>query len=138
MPRPRPACRCRRAPSRCRRTPRSRAGRRRRPSSVDTEVLEWIASQMRGKRRSNRTLMTMVATVVGAAALPLAQLPGRAGHGNAVGSSGDIGFLGGGVAPAVFRLYAATLIIPPTQPSASSSIPEQAGNPVRRGFSVHH
>ena len=25
---------------------------------VDTEVLEWIASQMRGKRRSNRTLMT--------------------------------------------------------------------------------
>ena len=25
---------------------------------VDTEVLEWIASQMRGKRRSNRTLMS--------------------------------------------------------------------------------
>src|SRR6266853_4388887 len=24
---------------------------------VDTEVLEWIASQMRGRRRSNRTLM---------------------------------------------------------------------------------
>src|ERR1700754_3890003 len=44
-------------------------------SGVDTEVLEWIASQMRGKRRSNRTLMTMVATIVGAAALPLAQLP---------------------------------------------------------------
>jgi hypothetical protein len=43
--------------------------------SVDTEVLEWIASQMRGKRRSNRTLMTLVATIVGAAALPLAQLP---------------------------------------------------------------
>jgi hypothetical protein len=42
--------------------------------SVDSEVLEWIASQMRGKRRSNRTLMTLVATVVGAA-LPLAQLP---------------------------------------------------------------
>jgi hypothetical protein len=42
--------------------------------SVDTEVLEWIASQMRGKRRSNRTLMTLVATIVGAA-LPLAQLP---------------------------------------------------------------
>ena len=42
---------------------------------VDTEVLEWIASQMRGKRRSNRTLMRLVATIVGAAALPLAQLP---------------------------------------------------------------
>jgi hypothetical protein len=42
---------------------------------VDTEVLEWIASQMRGKRRSNRILMTLVATIVGAAALPLVQLP---------------------------------------------------------------
>ncbi|MFL6826977.1 MAG: hypothetical protein ACJ8E2_10995 [Bradyrhizobium sp.] len=42
---------------------------------VDTEVLEWIASQMRGKRRSNRTLMALVATVIGAATLPLAQLP---------------------------------------------------------------
>ena len=42
---------------------------------VDIEVLEWIASQMRGKRRSNRTLMRMVATIVGAAALPLSQLP---------------------------------------------------------------
>jgi hypothetical protein len=41
--------------------------------NVDTEVLEWIASQMRGKRRSNRTLMGLVATVVGA--LPFAQLP---------------------------------------------------------------
>ena len=42
---------------------------------VDTEVLEWIAAQMRGKRRSNRTLMTLVATIVGAATLPLVQLP---------------------------------------------------------------
>src|SRR5260221_2433330 len=42
---------------------------------VDTEVLEWIASQMRGKRRSNRTLMPLVATIIGAASLPLAQLP---------------------------------------------------------------
>jgi hypothetical protein len=42
---------------------------------VDTEVLEWIASQMRGKRRSNRTLMSLVATIVGVAALPLVQLP---------------------------------------------------------------
>src|SRR3982750_3405296 len=42
---------------------------------VDTEVLEWIASQMRGKRRGNRTLMALVATVLGAAAVPLSQLP---------------------------------------------------------------
>jgi hypothetical protein len=42
---------------------------------VDTEVLEWIAGQMRGKRRSNGTLMALVATIIGAATLPLAQLP---------------------------------------------------------------
>src|SRR5712671_7031642 len=42
---------------------------------VDIEVLDWIASQMRGKRCINRTLMAMVATVVGVAALPLGQLP---------------------------------------------------------------
>lgn len=42
---------------------------------VNTEVLEWIAGQMRGKRRSNRKLMTLVATIVGAATLPLVQLP---------------------------------------------------------------
>ena len=42
---------------------------------VDTEVLEWIARQMRGKRRSNRTLTRLVATIIGAAALPLVQLP---------------------------------------------------------------
>ena len=42
---------------------------------VDTEVLEWIASQMRGKHRGNRALMTMVTTIVGVATLPLAQLP---------------------------------------------------------------
>jgi hypothetical protein len=41
---------------------------------VDTEVLEWIAGQMRGKQRCNRTLMALVATLVGAATLPL-QLP---------------------------------------------------------------
>ena len=43
-------------------------------ANVDVEILRWIASQMRGKRRSNRTLMTLVATLVGATALPLAQL----------------------------------------------------------------
>ena len=39
---------------------------------VDTEVLEWIATQMRGTRRNNRTLMRLVATLIGAATLPLA------------------------------------------------------------------
>jgi hypothetical protein len=43
--------------------------------NVDTEVLEWIASQMRSKRCSNRTLMTLVATIVGVAAMPLVQMP---------------------------------------------------------------
>ena len=42
---------------------------------MDSKMLEWIAGQMRGKRRSNHTLAAMVATVVGAAALPLSQLP---------------------------------------------------------------
>lgn len=43
---------------------------------VDTEVLEWISRQMRGSARpSNRTLMRMVATLVGVATLPLIQLP---------------------------------------------------------------
>jgi hypothetical protein len=42
---------------------------------IDTRTLEWIAGQLRGNRRSNRTLAAMVATVVGAAALPLSQLP---------------------------------------------------------------
>ena len=41
---------------------------------VDTEVLEWIASQVRGSRRRNRTLMRLVATIVGAT-LPFTQLP---------------------------------------------------------------
>ena len=45
-----------------------------RAAGVDVEVLEWIASQMRGKRRGNRTLMRLVATIIGAA-LPLSQLP---------------------------------------------------------------
>jgi hypothetical protein len=41
---------------------------------VDSEVLEWIASQMRGRRRGNRTLMRLVATIVGAT-LPFTPLP---------------------------------------------------------------
>jgi hypothetical protein len=43
-------------------------------NGVNAEVLEWIASQMRGKRRSNRTLMAMVATLAGVAALPLVHI----------------------------------------------------------------
>jgi len=35
-------------------------------AKVDAEVLEWIAGQMRGKRRGNRTLTSLVATIVGA------------------------------------------------------------------------
>jgi hypothetical protein len=46
-----------------------------RANDVDVAVLQWLASQMRGKRRSNHTLMRMVATIVGGAALPLSQLP---------------------------------------------------------------
>src|SRR5258708_160335 len=42
---------------------------------VDTEVLERIASQMRGKRRTNRPLMPLVATIIGAPTLPLPPPP---------------------------------------------------------------
>ena len=43
--------------------------------NIDTQVLEWLASQMRGKRRVNHRLATMVAALLGVAVLPLAQLP---------------------------------------------------------------
>ena len=47
-----------------------------RAAGVNTDVLEWIAGQMRGKQRTNRILMALVATIVGAASVPLAtQLP---------------------------------------------------------------
>ncbi|MGJ4899414.1 MULTISPECIES: hypothetical protein [unclassified Bradyrhizobium] len=42
---------------------------------VRTDVLEWVAKQMRGKRQGNRVLRAMVATLVGVTVLPLAQLP---------------------------------------------------------------
>jgi len=71
-PRP-PVCRCRRAPSLSPETS-IESWAPAQPVKVDTEVLEWIASQMRGKRRGNRTLMRLVATIVGAA-LPFTQLP---------------------------------------------------------------
>jgi hypothetical protein len=51
---------------------------------VDTEVLEWIISQVKGKRRRNSTLMSAITTVlVGAATLPLIQ---------ALGVLSDLGF----------------------------------------------
>ena len=43
-------------------------------TKVDIEVLNWIATQMRGNRRHNRTLAALIATIVGVA-VPLAQLP---------------------------------------------------------------
>jgi hypothetical protein len=46
-----------------------------RAAGLDIEVLEWIASQMRGKLRSNRTVTNLVAAVIGAAIPSLAQLP---------------------------------------------------------------
>ena len=42
---------------------------------VDTDALQWVANQMRGKRPGNRTLAAMVATLVGVTVLPLSQLP---------------------------------------------------------------
>ena len=44
-------------------------------AGVDIEVLEWIASQMRGKLRGNRTVTNLIAAVIGATTLSLAQLP---------------------------------------------------------------
>ena len=43
--------------------------------NIDTQVLEWLASQMRGKRRVNHCLAATVAALLGVAVLPLAQLP---------------------------------------------------------------
>ena len=44
-----------------------------RASEVDIQVLEWLSKQMRSNRRPNTTLMTLIATLVGAASLPIAQ-----------------------------------------------------------------
>jgi hypothetical protein len=44
---------------------------------VNVEVLEWIAGQMRSKRRASPVFATLAATLIGAATLPLVQsLPG--------------------------------------------------------------
>lgn len=46
-------------------------------SGVNTEVLEWISSQMRRQRRINKTLTALAATMLGVTAAPLTQsLPG--------------------------------------------------------------
>ena len=48
-----------------------------RAGEVDIKVLEWLSRQMHSNRRPNTTLMALIATLVGAAALPIAQsLPG--------------------------------------------------------------
>ena len=46
-----------------------------RAAGLDSEVLEWITSQMRGKLRGNRTVTNLIAAVIGATTLSLAQLP---------------------------------------------------------------
>jgi hypothetical protein len=42
-------------------------------TAINTEALEWIAAQMRSQRRGNHRLMAVVAALIGATALPLAQ-----------------------------------------------------------------
>ena len=79
--------------------------------SIDTEVLEWIAGQMRGKRRSNRTLAAMVATLVGAAALAARAAAERARHRDDVSSSRSLNVATAGLFPRRF-LFAAVRIEP--------------------------
>jgi hypothetical protein len=45
-----------------------------RAACLDIKVLEWIASQTRGKFRGNPKAMKLFAAIVGTTALPLAQL----------------------------------------------------------------
>ena len=46
-----------------------------RAACLDIEVLEWIASQTRRKFRGNPKVIKLFAAIIGATALPLAQLP---------------------------------------------------------------
>src|SRR5258705_8108070 len=46
-----------------------------RAAGLDIEVLEWIAGQIRGKLRGNPTVTKLVVAIIGAATLPLTQLP---------------------------------------------------------------
>lgn len=76
MPRPSPACRL--PPRTVALSPDTNIDRwaPTQGTKMDTKVLEWIAGRMRGQRRTGRALAAMVATLVGATALPLAaQLP---------------------------------------------------------------
>ncbi len=71
-------------------------------AKIDTKVLEWLASQMRGKRRINHRLDGAGRNPDrrrGAAARAVA---GHAGYGDAVGSSGDLEFQAAGVTPRRF------------------------------------
>jgi hypothetical protein len=44
---------------------------------VDTEVLEWISSQMRTRRNGSKALVAVATLLIGAATLPFVQaLPG--------------------------------------------------------------
>lgn len=44
-------------------------------ANVGAPVLKWLENQMRRRRRGNHPRVAMVASLVGAAALPLSQLP---------------------------------------------------------------
>jgi hypothetical protein len=46
-----------------------------RAAGLNIEVVEWIASQMRGKLRGNRTVIKLVAAIIGVATLRMTQLP---------------------------------------------------------------
>jgi hypothetical protein len=46
-----------------------------RAAGLDIEVVAWIASQMRCKLRGNRTVIKLVAAIIGVATLPMTQLP---------------------------------------------------------------
>ena len=46
-----------------------------RAAGLHTEVVAWIASQMRGKLRGYRTVIKLVAAIIGVATLPMTQLP---------------------------------------------------------------
>jgi hypothetical protein len=46
-----------------------------RAAGLDVEVVAWIATQMRCKLRGNRTVIKLVAAIIGVVALPMSQLP---------------------------------------------------------------
>jgi hypothetical protein len=46
-----------------------------RAAGLDIEVLDWMAGQIRGQLRDNLTVTKLLVAIIGAAILPLAQLP---------------------------------------------------------------